>query len=169
MNTILIGNFISLLGCILMVISGLIKEKKKILLVQSFQVALLGIANLVLGAFSGFIAGIVSLVRNLVFTRLESSTKLKLLFIFIQIVLSINPNGMTWVDWMPVIACVSFTWYIDTPSEITLKKIFIMNLTCWAIYDLTYTNYVSFTFDLFSIISNFIGILMIKKTAKEKK
>lgn len=166
MNTILIGNFISLLGCILMVISGLIKEKKKILLVQSAQVALLGTANLVLGAFSGFIAGMVSLVRNLVFAHLETSTKLKLLFVFIQVILSINPNGMSWVDWMPVLACVSFTWYIDTPSEITLKKVFIMNLTCWAIYDFTYTNYVSFVFDLFSILSNFIGILMIKNTKK---
>ena len=168
MNTLLIGNFIALIGCILMVISGLIKEKNKILIVQCFQVGFLGLSNLILGAFSGFIAGIVSIARNLVFTKYTASVKLKLLFIIIQVILSLNPNGMTWIDWLPVAACVSFTWYIDTESK-TLKKVSIFNLTCWVLYDFFYKNYISMAFDFFSIISNIAGIQMLKKSTDSKK
>lgn len=162
MTTLFIGNFISFIGCILMVISGLIKEKKMILIVQCFQVGFLGLSNLILGAFSGFIAGIVSIARNLAFTKYEVSLKLKVFFIILQIILSINPAGMHWIDLLPIIACVSFTWYIDTDSK-TLKKVSIFNLLCWAVYDFYFRNYVSLIFDLFSVISNTAGIIMINQ------
>lgn len=162
---VLIGNLFSLIGCTLMVLSGLIKEKKNILTVQCVQFTFMGLANMTLGAFSGLIANIVSLTRNVVFTHRDTSLSLKILFIVLQVILSIKQN-MAWVDWLPVIACVTFTWIIDTPSEITLKKVTLFCLICWVIYDFSYLNYVGFSFDLFSIISNIIGILMIKKDKK---
>lgn len=162
---VLIGNIFSFLGCLLMVLSGLIKEKKNILTVQCIQFTFMGLANMTLGAFSGLIANIISLARNVVFTQRDTSLKLKILFIFLQVILSLKKE-MVWVDWLPVIACVTFTWMIDTPSEITLKKITLFCLVCWVIYDFSYHNYVGFCFDLFSILSNIIGIGIIKKAQK---
>ncbi len=49
MNPILIGNIISFAGAIIMVLIGLIKERKKILSAQIAQFALMGLGNLVLG------------------------------------------------------------------------------------------------------------------------
>lgn len=164
---VLIGNLFSLIGCSLMVLSGLIKEKKNILTVQCIQFTFMGLANLTLGAFSGLIANIISLARNVVFTKRDTSFILKIIFILLQVILSIKKE-MLWVDWLPVIACVTFTWIIDTPSEITLKKVTLFCLICWVIYDFSYLNYVGFSFDLFSIASNIIGIWMIKKEQNNK-
>lgn len=164
---VLIGNLFSLIGCSLMVLSGLIKEKKNILTVQCIQFTFMGLANLTLGAFSGLIANIISLARNVVFTKRDTSFILKIIFILLQVILSIKKE-MLWVDWLPVIACVTFTWIIDTPSEITLKKVTLFCLICWVIYDFSYLNYVGFSFDLFSIASNIIGIWIIKKEQNNK-
>lgn len=164
---VLIGNLFSLIGCSLMVLSGLIKEKKNILTVQCIQFTFMGLANLTLGAFSGLIANIISLARNVVFTKRDTSFILKIIFILLQVILSIKKE-MLWVDWFPVIACVTFTWIIDTPSEITLKKVTLFCLICWVIYDFSYFNYVGFSFDLFSIASNIIGIWIIKKEQNNK-
>lgn len=163
MNTLILGNFISLVGCTLMVAVGFIKEKKKILFVQCFQFAFQGIANLILGAYAGFISGMVSIARNLVFSKFKSTAALKLIFIAAQIAFSINPSSFSLIECLPIIATVGFTWYIDTESEITLKKVIIATCSCWLIYDLLYLNLVAMAFDAFSMISNFIGIMMIKK------
>ena len=44
----------------------LLKIKKGILLVQSLQVGLLGISNLVLGGISGFIINTINFIRNII-------------------------------------------------------------------------------------------------------
>ncbi len=163
MNTLILGNFIALVGCTLMVAVGFIQEKKKILIVQCFQFGIQGIANLILGAYAGFVSGMVSIVRNLVFSKFKSTTALKLVFIAVQIAFTINPSSFSLVECLPVIATVGFTWYIDTESEITLKKVIIATCSCWLIYDFLYLNLVAMAFDAFSMISNYVGIMMIKK------
>lgn len=163
MNTLILGNFIALVGCILMVAVGFIQEKKKILMVQCFQFGIQGIANLILGAYAGFISGMVSIVRNLVFSKFKSTTALKLIFIAAQVAFTINSSSFRLIECLPVIATVGFTWYIDTESEITLKKVIIATCSCWLIYDFLYLNLVAMAFDAFSMMSNFIGIIMIKK------
>ena len=63
---LIIGNIIALIGSILMIYAGVIKDKKGILLVQSLQVGLLGISNLVLGGISGFIINTINFIRNII-------------------------------------------------------------------------------------------------------
>lgn len=166
MNTLLIGNFIALIGCLLMVAVGFIKDKRHILTAQCFMYGFLALSNFILGATSGFISGIASILRNLFFAKVKSSTKMKLIFILFQIAISFNPSSFSLLECLPIIACTAYTWYIDTESEITLKKVIMATSVCWVIYDFSYSNFVSMTFDLFSIASNLIGILMIQKSKK---
>lgn len=166
MNTLFIGNIIALIGCILMVAIGFIKEKKNILIVQCFQFGFLGIANLILGATSGFIAGFISIARNIAFAKIKSTIKLKFGFVILQLSISLLTMQWKWIELLPIIATILFTFYIDTKSEVTLKKVIIITLLCWVVYDASYSNYVSLTFDILTILSNFIGILMIIKAKK---
>ena len=46
---ILLGNIVAFSGCIIMVLIGFVKEKKKILLLQCVQSAFMGTGNLLLG------------------------------------------------------------------------------------------------------------------------
>ena len=166
MNPIVLGNCLSLVACILMVTAGLLKTKKNILISQTFQSFLFGISNFVLGGYSGFISGMVSIFRNLLFFKVTPSKKLKVMFIIIYIILSYQPGNFKFIELMPIIAVSFFTWYLDTPSEITLKKMSIGTSFCWVLYDLNYLNFVSFTFDCLSIMTNIIGIQMILKDQK---
>ena len=168
MNTLIIGNLISLIGCTLMIAVGFIKEKKKILTVQCFQFGFQGIANLLLGAYAGFISGMVSIARNLVFSKYKSTSALKLFFIAVQIALTIKPSSFNLVECLPLIASVSFTWFIDIEDECRFKMMIILTCSCWLIYDLLYFNIAAMSFDAFSMISNAFGIMMIKKSAHTK-
>lgn len=170
MNTILIGNLISFVGCSLMVIIGLIKEKKKILSVQCIQFSIQGIANLVLGGYTGFIANIVSIIRNLVFSRFKITTTLKMAFVALQLILSASSLiGGGFIHWLPIIAVVLYTWYLDLESEVLLKLVMIVCQICWLIYDIYMQNYVSTVFDIFTIISTTAGIYLILRSKRTQK
>ena len=65
MIQIIIGNIIALIASILMVYSGVIKQKKKILYVQTVQIGMSVASNLVLGGVVGAIINALSCVRNI--------------------------------------------------------------------------------------------------------
>lgn len=161
MNTILIGNIIAFVGCSLMVFVGLIKEKKRILSVQCLQFAIQGASNLILGGFTGFIANVVSIIRNVVFSKVRSTVALKMLFVAVQLLLSAGSLGDGVISWLPVLAAALFTWFIDVESEVILKIVIIVTQILWLVYDLCHTNYVSAAFDVFTMISTVVGIYLI--------
>ena len=125
----------------------------------------MGVGNLILGGVSGFIANIVSIARNLVFVKCQSTTVLKLAFIAVQLVLSLGSMGDGWVAWLPILATALFTWFLDTKHTSTLKLVIITTQVMWLIYDIYYRNYVATTFDVLTMASNLIGFFLVKKEA----
>ena len=99
MNTILLGNLISLAGAVLMVVIGFIKRKEKVLAVQCVQFSLMGVGNLVLGGVTGALSNLIGLIRNLVCYKTGISVPLKLIFIAAQAGLSL------WVNTQASSAC----------------------------------------------------------------
>ena len=91
---LIIGNIIALIGSILMVYVGVIKDKKGILFVQSLQIALLAISNLVLNGISGFIINTINLIRNIICYKEALSLKVKILLSIISIILTIYFNNL---------------------------------------------------------------------------
>ncbi len=169
MTIVVIGNIISFVGCALMVLIGLIKEKRRILYTQCIQFTLQGAANLILGGTSGFIANVVSIVRNLVFSKWKTTIWLKVGFIVLQLLLALSSLSEGAIALLPIASTVLFTWFIDTKSEVKLKIVIISTQILWVIYDFIHLNYVAVCFDCFTMISNFIGILMITGIKGKKK
>lgn len=167
MNVVVIANMISMIGCILMVGVGFLQKKNQILLVQCVQFAFLAAANLLLGAMTGFISGGISIVRNLIFTRRENTGLLKVVFIVVQVALSLSVGIHSFIDWFPIFSTVLFTWFLDTKSEVRLKLVMIAAQSFWLIYDFVYLNYVTCAFDGLTILSNFIGIIMLLHAKKK--
>jgi len=163
--TLLIGNIISGIGCLIMVAIGLLKKKSHILIAQCVQCGFMGVGNLVLGGTSGFIANIVTIIRNLVFVKFQSTTALKLFFIGLQIVLSLGSLGGGLICWLPIFSAALFTWFLDTKHTSTLKLVIITTQVMWLIYDIYYRNYVATTFDVLTMASNLIGFFLVKKEA----
>ena len=163
LNTIVIGNIFAFVGAVVMVSIGLIKTKKNILLAQCVQCLIMGIGNLILGGVTGFLSNMVSIVRNLLSIRTKMTVPLKLLFIAIQLAMAGFFNNLGIIGWLPVVAACLFTWYLDSDSEILLKVIIILSEIMWSIFDFTIHNYVALVMDLLTVVTNTIGIVMLKQ------
>ena len=160
---VLFGNLVSFLGCILMVAIGFIKKKDRILTAQCIQFALMDAGNLILGAMAGVISNGISIIRNLLFTRVKGTTGLKVLFIAIQVALTLLMSGGALIEWLPVMAVVVYTWCLDLKSAVAFKVVIIGCQVLWTVYDWHYMNYVAFAFDLMTIVSTVVGIVMIRR------
>ena len=165
---IVLGNAVSLIGCTLMVLIGFLRKKEQILAVQCFQFGFLSAGNLILGGITGFISGVVSIVRNLVFARTGGSKKLKILFVVIQSVLTFLTGWPGLLGCLPLISGIILTWFIDAKSDTQFKVALIAAQVTWVIYDWNYRNYVAFVFDIFTILSNLAGILMIRRNTPKQ-
>ena len=110
---------------------------------------------------TGFISGIVSIVRNLVFARTGGSRNWKIAFIVSQTVLTFLTGWPGLLGCLPLISGIILTWFIDAESETQFKIAIIAAQVTWVIYDWQYRNYVAFVFDIFTILSNLAGIVMI--------
>ena len=166
MNHILLGNGIALFGAVLMAAIGFIKQRKHILAAQCVQFGIMGIANLILGGISGFVSALVSISRNLICLKWELTTPIKIGIIAVQaaLALSINQDGI--IGTLPGLSACICTWFLDTKDEIKLKVVIIIAQVCWLIYDLSILNYVSFAFDIITILANLIGIVTIARQRK---
>ena len=157
------GNLISMVGCVLMVLIGFVRKKERVITLQCFQFGFLAAGNLMLGAVSGFISGVVSILRNLIFPRVKGGLWLKLVFIALQVVFTVLAGWAGPISLLPLFAGILFTWFIDTKSDVQLKWVIIIAQVMWGFYDFYYRNFVAFTFDALTIISNFAAIIIISR------
>lgn len=164
---LLLGNILSFAGCLLMVAVGFIKKKERVLLIQCVQFALMGSGHFCLGAGSGVVANIVSILRNLIFVRYKGTNWLKYVFVALQFVLTMFTGLGEPISWIPLIAVVVYTWFLDSCGPISFKALNIGCQVLWCIYDLYFMNFAAFTFDILSIISNIGGIILIRKSRGE--
>lgn len=63
-------------------------------------------------------------------------------------------------------SAVLLTWFLDTKSDVKFKLVIIAVQALWGIYDWHYVNYVAFTADILTMLTNCIGIGMILKNNK---
>ena len=161
MNTLLIGNAVSMIGCLIMVLIGFLKRNNHILMAQCAQCLFMGAGNLILGGVSGFISNVVTIFRNLVFLKLKNTVFLKVFFILLQLVLSWSSLTAGFISWLPLIAAALFTWCMDTKSAAKLKIVILCTQVMWLTYDLYFRNYVASAFDVMTMVSNLIGLYLV--------
>ncbi len=166
MNTVLLGNIVALIGAALMVSTGFLKTKKQILAAQCFQYGVLSASNAILGAFTGITANVIGIARNLFCMKREFTVPWKLAFIAAQLALLFAFNADGWLGLLPAAATCVYTWFLDLKDERKLKLVIILTVLCWAVYDFLFRNYVTFAFDLGTVVSNTVGIITLRKAEK---
>lgn len=171
MNTaIIVGNLIALVSAIVMVIAGLIQNKKKIIFTETIHIALATISDLVLGGITGAIVNMVSLIRNYLCYKDKLNTPLKILIIALASILTIIFNNLGLIGYLPLISIIVYTYFIDLKDVIKFKWIVIFSLVLWCVYDFTIHSNIFLLFDVLSILSNLFAIIKIKqKSGKIKK
>lgn len=164
---LILGNVISFIGCTLMILIGFIKKKERILLAQSAQFSIQALSNLILGSMPGTISCVLGLVRILVFARVRVTVWLKLGFLALQAVLTFLWGASSFVEWIPFLAMVLYTWYLDTDNTVLFKWVNLFGVLLFAIHDWHYRNYVGVAFDLMTVASTLIGVLLLLREKKE--
>lgn len=158
MTNLIIGNFIALLCSLSMVYCGLIKEKKKIIYIQTIEKLFSILSNLILGGITGAIMNAVGYIRNFLCYKNKLKQKEKIILIIISIVLSLSLNNIGFIGFLPLIATVLYTLLMDTPDIVAFKKLVISTTFLWVIYELYIKSYSSAIFHITNIVSNYISI-----------
>ena len=174
MDPLILGNAVSLAGSVVMVLSGLVKSKKGILLSQCLMFVLLAGGNLILGGVSGAIVDGVSIVRNILSFFIPFTALWKAGFICLFFLLCLMPRLLGWtdslsvLDFMPAMGCTFFTLVMDAKDGRALKAACILGQLMWCFYDFSIRNYTALAFDVMTILSNVIGILMLRRDAQKQ-
>lgn len=161
MLTIIIGNFIAFIASLLMVYTGFIKNKKKILYIQTIEISLFVVSNVILGGITGAINNAITCIRNILCYKNKLGLKEKILIIILASILTIFFNNTGIVGLLPLIALILYT-SLNIQDIIKFKILLIINSTIWLIYDIYVNLYTSAIFDLATIIANIISIIQIK-------
>lgn len=134
MTQIIIGNIIALIASLLMVYSGIIKKKKKILYVQTVQIGLSVLSNIVLGGIVGAIINAISCVRNILCYKEKLGTKEKIIITVLSAVLSIAFNNLGIIGILPLVSTIVYLWLMDLKDVIKFKALIIFTMILWLIY-----------------------------------
>ena len=169
MLQVIIGNIVAFIGCMLMVYTGLIKEKKKIIFVQTIQIGFLIVSNVILGGITGAIINLISCIRNIICYKDRLGKKEKIILVVISTVLSLYFNNLGIIGLLPLISTVSYTLLMDMKDVIKFKILIIFTLILWLLYDIYILSYSSAVFDFLNIITNLIAIYQINNLKRKNK
>ena len=161
MVSIIIGNIIALIASILMVYSGMLKQKKKILYFQTVQIGMSVISNIILGGITGAIINALSMIRNILCYKNKLGLKEKIIITF-------KFNNLGYIGLLPLISTVSYIWLMNIKDVRKFKLLIIFTMLMWLIYDVVIKSYTSAIFDFMNIIANMLTLLQIKLVKKVK-
>ena len=149
-----------------MVYSGILKEKKKILYVQTVQIGLSVVSNIVLGGITGAIINAISMIRNIICYKEKLGTREKIIITILAVVLSLIFNNLGIIGILPVISTVTYVWLMNVKDVRKFKLLIAFTMLMWLIYDTVIKSYISAIFDFMNLIANVITVFQIRKLKK---
>lgn len=161
--SLIIGNIVALLASLAMTLSGLFKNKKQIILMQSIQIGLFIISNLVLGGYVGAIVNFISLIRNIICYKDKLDIKGIIIITILSVGLSLYFNNLGIVGLLPLVASTVYLWFMNIKEVTKFKIMIILTTVLWLIYDICIKSYTSAVFDAATIITNFVTLYMLSR------
>ena len=165
---IFIANIIALMGSFLLVYSGTRKQKSKIIIIQTIQILLFVISNLLLGGFTGAIINVICIIRNVLYYKNLLKTNTKVILIILSILFTIPFNTLGFIGLLPLISNVVYILFMHLKNVVNFKLLIAFTTFLWLIYDFSIKSYTSSMFDFLSIITSFIAIYQIKHSTTKK-
>ena len=160
---LIVGNIIAFIAAAIMMYTGYVKNKKKIIFLQTVQIGMSVISNIVLGGISGAIVNAVSCVRNIVCYKNKLDMRAKIIFVIVTTALTIAFNNLLFIGLLPLAASLTYIVFMTEKNVIKFKIITIATLIMWGIYDLYIQSYTSACFDFLTVTTNIIAIVQIRK------
>ena len=160
----LIANIIDFLASILMVASGSIKKKAKILAVQIIQLLMQSVSMLLLGGITGAVNNVLSCLRNYICYKEKMNGVWKAVLIVASIALTLLLNDQGLLGLIPVVVCTVYILLMDIKDPIAFKLLVTLTFVPWVFYHFFIGAYVAAVFDTLSVITNAVTLgIMIKE------
>lgn len=166
-SAVVAANIIDLAASLVQVYSGVVKEKQKILFWQTIQLGLQIFSMCLLGAFTGAISNVLSVIRNILGYKDKINTPVKVILIGVQLVLTILFSDGTLISWVPFAVCAVYILFMDIKDPIRFKILVTLTFIPWIFYFLYFRSYTGSAFALITTIANLISLhQMIKASHK---
>ena len=158
------ANIIDFLASILMVASGSIKKKGRILAVQIIQLMMQSVSMLLLGGITGAVNNVLSCLRNYLCYKEKLNVYWKAFLIVASIGLTILLNDQGLLGIIPVVVCTVYILLMDLKDPIAFKLLVTLTFVPWVFYHFYLGAYVAAIFDTLSVITNAVTLgIMIKE------
>lgn len=167
--TLMLGNLIAFIASILMVIVNYSKNKKNIIFLQTIQISLFVISNIILGGITGAIINAFNVIRNILCYKNKLTKTNIIIILAIVTILSICFNNLSLIGLLPLLSTIIYTIFMNTKSTIKLKLLILLSMILWAIYDFTIMSYTSGIFDILGALASIISIYQLKVNKKQYK
>ena len=162
MVSIIIGNIIALIASILMVYSGTLKQKKRILYFQTVQIGMSVISNIILGGITGAIINALSMIRNILCYKDKLGLKEKIIITILATVFTFKFNNLGYIGLLPLISTIVYIWLMSIKNVKKFKLLITFTMLMWFIYDIAIKSYTSAIFDFMNIVANIVTLFQIK-------
>ena len=171
MLNIICGNVLALIAALLMVYTGILKDKKKIMFVQTIQIGMFSISNFVLGGIIGGIINALGCLKNILYSNNKLNVMGKIIITLVAIVMTIIFNNEGLIGYLPLINTIFYMWLMDVKNIIKFKILIIFTAILWLVYDFSINSFTSMIFDFMNITANIVTICQMiinNKYEKEK-
>ncbi|MCX4249491.1 MAG: YgjV family protein [Bacilli bacterium] len=165
MAYVVVANIIALIGSVFMVLASYVKSDKRCVILQSFQIFMFIISNIILKGITGVVINSLSLLRNIFAYKQKLNNYIKYMILGFMVVLSIMFNNLGIVGYLPIIGTTVFTIFINNEDTFKFRLSLSFSILMWLIYDVYIMSYSSAIFDLFSVIG---GIFVLFRESKVK-
>lgn len=141
---IIIGNIISLIAGVFIILSMWVNDEKKAYLYQFLNAFILIISSVFFFSWTGVTTMVIAATRNMMVYKDRLTLRWTVFFIVISVVLGLMVNTMGFVGLLPIIAIIQITlcnYYLKTIKSI--KTSFIVNSAIYIVYFLAILDFSS--------------------------
>ena len=141
---IVIGNIISLIAGVFIILSMWVNDEKKAYLYQFLNAFILIISSVFFFSWTGVTTMAIAATRNMMVYKDRLTLRWTVFFIVISVVLGLMVNTMGFVGLLPIIAIIQITlcnYYLKTIKSI--KTSFIVNSAIYIVYFLAILDFSS--------------------------
>lgn len=170
MSRLIIGNYLSFIGSILLVYNGTLSNKNKILIIDSTAAIFQAIGRIILEGYTGAISKFFSLIRNYLCYKGKLKTKEKLFInalMFISFLFFLKFNNFSFFDFLPLFNSLFHMWYVTVKNIKTYKKLQLVSILTCLVYNVYIFAYLSAIFDFVSLLTNLTSLIKIIKSEKK--
>jgi len=163
---IVIGNVISLIAGIFIIISMWVNDEKQAYKHQFLNAFILMISSMFFFSWTGVVTMAIAASRNLMVYKDKLTFRWTVFFIVISIVLGVLVNTMGFVGLLPIIAIVQITlcnYYLKTIKKIKIG--FIVNSAIYIVYFLAIWDFASALIESFTAM---VGVVALARLLMSK-